>query len=253
MLEILIGSLIALFGFTEAVDLKTPAAGTVNMTQTLVPNGPMRESVVLEPKSVAQFRNVIHQAYDYSCGSAALTTLLDYYLGRNLQEKQVMEGMLQYGEADNIAARRGFSLLDMKRYVGQLGYKSGGFKATLADLDELEHPALVPIVYAGFKHFVVIRDIHNNHVYVADPALGNISFTLTRFADIWDGNVVFVIFPSGQEPPNALALTEQDLRTIDDQTISLLAFREFPQMSKITSNEVDQLGSQGDIQYLRRK
>lgn len=253
MLEILIGSLIALFGFTEAVDLKTPAVGTVNMTQTLVPNGPMRESVVLEPKSVAQFRNVIHQAYDYSCGSAALTTLLDYYLGRNLQEKQVMEGMLQYGEADKIAARRGFSLLDMKRYVGQLGYKSGGFKATLADLDELEHPALVPIVYAGFKHFVVIRDIHNNHVYVADPALGNISFTLTRFADIWDGNVVFVIFPSGQEPPNALALTEQDLRTIDDQTISLLAFREFPQMSKITSNEVDQLGSQGDIQYLRRK
>jgi uncharacterized protein len=253
MLEILIGSLIALFGFTDAVELKTPAAGTVNMSQVLVPGGPLRESVVLEPKSVAQFRNVIHQAYDYSCGSGALTTLLDYYLGRNLQEKQVMEGMLQYGEADKIAARRGFSLLDMKRYVGQLGYKSGGFKATMADLDELEHPALVPIVYAGFKHFVVVRDIHNNHVYVADPALGNISFTLTRFADIWDGNVVFVIFPSGQEPPNALALTEQDLRTIDDQTISLLAFREFPQMGKITSNEVNELGSKGDIQYLRRK
>jgi len=253
MIEILLGSLIALFGFTEAVDTKTPAAGTVNLTQALVPNGPLRESVVLEPKSVSQFRNVIHQAYDYSCGSGALTTLLDYYLGRNLQERQVMEGMLQYGEADKIAARRGFSLLDMKRYVGQLGYKSGGFKASMADLDELEHPALVPIIYAGFKHFVVVRDVYNDHVFVADPALGNISFTRTRFEAIWDGNVVFVIFPSGQEPQNALALTEHDLRIIDDQTLSLLAFREFPQIGKLTSNEVDELGSQGDIKYLRRK
>lgn len=253
MIEILLGSLIALFGFTEAVDTKTPAAGTVNLTQSLVPNGPLRESVVLEPKSVSQFRNVIHQAYDYSCGSGALTTLLDYYLGRNLQERQVMEGMLQYGEADKIAARRGFSLLDMKRYVGQLGYKSGGFKATMADLDELEHPALVPIVYAGFKHFVVVRDVYNDHVFVADPALGNISFTRTRFEAIWDGNVVFVIFPSGQEPKNALALTDHDLRIIDDQTISLLAFREFPQIGKLTSNHVDEIGSEGDIRYLRRK
>lgn len=253
MIEILLGSLIALFGFTEAVDTKTPAAGTVNLTQSLVPNGPLRESVVLEPKSVSQFRNVIHQAYDYSCGSGALTTLLDYYLGRNLQERQVMEGMLQFGEADKIAARRGFSLLDMKRYVGQLGYKSGGFKASMADLDELEHPALVPIVYAGFKHFVVVRDVYNEHVFVADPALGNISFTRTRFEAIWDGNVVFVIFPNGQEPKNALALSDHDLRIIDDQTISLLAFREFPQIGKLTSNHVDELGSEGDIRYLRRK
>ncbi|MDP3846120.1 MAG: C39 family peptidase [Pseudomonas sp.] len=253
MIEILLGSLIALFGFTEAVDTKTPAAGTVNLTQSLVPNGPLRESVVLEPKSVSQFRNVIHQAYDYSCGSGALTTLLDYYLGRNLQERQVMEGMLQFGEADKIAARRGFSLLDMKRYVGQLGYKSGGFKASMADLDELEHPALVPIVYAGFKHFVVVRDVYNDHVFVADPALGNISFTRTRFEAIWDGSVVFVIFPNGQEPKNALALSDHDLRIIDDQTISLLAFREFPQIGKLTSNQVDELGSKGDIRYLRRK
>jgi hypothetical protein len=65
--------------------------------------------------------------------------------------------------------------------------------------------------------------------------------------------VVFVIFPSGQEPKNALALTDQDLRIIDDQTISLLAFRVFPQIGKITSNEVDQLGSQGDIRHIRRK
>lgn len=36
-----------------------------------------------------------------------------------------MEGLLRYGEADKIVQRRGFSLLDMKRYAAALGYKIG--------------------------------------------------------------------------------------------------------------------------------
>ena len=164
-----------------------------------------------------------------------------------------MEGLLQFGEADKIVERRGFSLLDMKRFVTALGYKSGGFRAAFADLDELEHPAIVPIEYAGFKHFVVVRDVYNDHVFVADPALGNISFTRVRFEEIWDQNVLFVIFPNGNEPPNALALTEQDLRIIDDRTVSLLAFRDFPQMTKFTENQATELGSGGDIRFIRRK
>lgn len=253
MFEILLGSLLGLFGFTQAVDTKPPAQGTVNLTQQLTPNGPLRESVQLAPMSQVQFRNVIHQAYDYSCGSAALTTLLDYYLGRNLQERQVMEGLLKYGEADKIVQRRGFSLLDMKRYVAALGYKSGGFRAEFADLDSLENPALVPIHYGGFKHFVVVRDVYNDHVFVADPALGNISFTRSRFEAIWDQNVLFVIYPGGQEPQNALALKEQDLRLVDDRTVNLLAFRDFPEMSKLASNRVQEAASKGDVQFIRNK
>ena len=164
-----------------------------------------------------------------------------------------MEGLLRYGEADKIVERRGFSLLDMKRFVGALGYKSGGFRAEFEDLDQLEHPALVPIHYGGFKHFVVVRDVYNDHVFIADPALGNISFTRTRFEEVWDGNVLFVIYPTGNEPPNAMALTERDLRLVDDRTVSLLAFQQFPQITKFTENQIDQLGSGGDIQYIRRK
>ncbi|KAF1052740.1 MAG: Lactococcin-G-processing and transport ATP-binding protein LagD [Stenotrophomonas maltophilia] len=253
MFEILLGSLLGLFGFTQAVDTKPQPQGTVNLTQQLSPNGPLRESVRLEPMNQVQFRNVIRQAYDYSCGSAALTTLLDYYLGRNLQERQVMEGLLKYGEADKIVQRRGFSLLDMKRYVAALGYKSGGFRAEFSDLDSLENPALVPIHYAGFKHFVVVRDVYNDHVFVADPALGNISFTRTRFEEIWDQNVLFVIYPSGQEPKNALTLRDQDMRLVDDRTVSLLAFREFPQMTKFNENQMIEASSKGDVQFIRQK
>ena len=253
MIEILLGSLLAVVGFAETVDTKPVREGTVNLTYGLTPAGQLRESVVLEPLDQLQFRNVIRQAYDYSCGSAALTTLLDYYLGRNLEERQVMEGLLHFGEAEKIAERRGFSLLDMKRFVAALGYESGGFRAQFSDLEDLSHPAIVPIEYAGFKHFVVVRDVRDNHVFVADPALGNISFTRVRFEEVWDQNVLFIVYPGDKPSLNALALNERDLRLVDDRTTSMLAFREFPQLAKFIENQATQIGSGGDVQYLRRK
>ncbi|MEQ3692952.1 MAG: C39 family peptidase [Alcanivorax sp.] len=184
--------------------------------------------VNVEPLAVKKFKNVVRQEYDYSCGSAALTTLLDYYLGRNFQERQVMEGLLQFGETERIVQRRGFSLLDMKRLVTALGHPSGGFKAEASDLETLDHPAIAPIKYAGFKHFVVIRSVYDGRVYVADPALGNISFTLSRFLEVWDDNVLFIVFPNGHKPASGLELHEEDMRFVSDYIIAENTFKEFP-------------------------
>lgn len=188
----------------------------------------IREQAIVEPLSEVKFRNIVRQAYDYSCGSAALTTVLQHYLGRNFQERQVMEGLLHYGENDRIVERRGFSMLDMKRLASALGFPAGGFKAELQDLIELDHPAIVPIHYAGYKHFVVVKTVKDGRVFIADPAKGNITFTLERFKEKWDQNVLFVIFPGNTKPIDGLELREEDLRFIDDQTLSLQAFQEFP-------------------------
>ena len=181
----------------------------------------------VRPLSELAFNNIVRQAYDYSCGSAALTTLLDFYLGRNFQERQVMEGLLQFGDAEKIAERRGFSLLDMKKLVTALGHPSGGFKAEAEDLLTLDHPAIAPIEYAGFKHFVVIRGVRAGHVYIADPSKGNISFTMARFLEVWDRNVLFIVFPNGHKPVGGLELRDEDLRVIDERTFTQLTYRDF--------------------------
>src|SRR5690554_2997319 len=194
--------------------------------------------VNVEPLVVQKNRNVVRQQYDYSCGSAALTTVLDFYLGRNFQERQVMEGLLRFGETERIIERRGFSLLDMKRLVTALGHPSGGFKAQKKDLYNLDHPAIAPIEYAGFKHFVVIRAVHNGRVYIADPALGNITFTMSRFLEVWDNNVLFIVFPNGHKPQNALELREEDMRFVSDYIIAENSFKEFPHWQIRTEHNV---------------
>ena len=206
--------------------------------------GPVEErGIVVKPVSEFKYHNVVHQAYDYSCGSAALTTILNGYLGRQFEERQVMEGLLRFGEYDKIVKRRGFSLLDMKRLATALGHPSGGFKATVQDLRTLDHPAIVPIHYSGFKHFVVLKKYRDGHVFVADPALGNISFTIEKFKQIWTDNVLFIVFPNGFEPHPDLELTDWDLRMLDDRTINRLAYQQFPVFTKPLENQADEAAS----------
>lgn len=238
---VLAGTLLTLHITEQTVEVEEAPLGTINYYH-LTPHGSIHEEgiVIDEPLNVARFRNVTRQAYDYSCGSAALTTILDYYLGKNFQERQVMEGLLSYGETEKIIQRRGFSLLDMKRFVGALGYASGGFKAELSDLRELEHPAIAPIEYAGFKHFVVIKAIHKERVFVADPALGNISFAIGRFEEIWQPQVVFIVFPGDTTPLDDLALAEEDMRFIEEyDTIKLTAMDQFKAFTNPVRNKLD--------------
>lgn len=231
MFVILLGAIVTFTMVHEIAIVEDRKQGDLVYSQNI--HESFQETVVenVEPLKSKQFRNVVRQTYDYSCGSAALTTILDYYLGRNFQERQVMEGLLQFGETERIIERRGFSFLDMKRLVTALGHPSGGFKAELSDLKELKHPAIAPIEYAGFKHFVVIKAVQNQRVFVADPALGNISFTLKRFSEIWDNNTLFIVFPGEVKPVDQLQLTTEEMRVVADFSLTQNTFKEFPHFS----------------------
>lgn len=244
MLTVFLGAaLVYLFADTSFEKVEVPR-GTVYYAAPVDSRHMSRFSVMERPVTVRplveqQFRNIAHQAYDYSCGSAALTTVLNGYLGRRFEERQIMDGLLKYGEYEKIVQRRGFSLLDMKRLMTVLGYQSGGYKGSFDDLRKLEHPAIVPIHYAGFKHFVVVKKYRDGRVFVADPALGNISFPEERFKSIWENNVMFIVFP-GQNPPSPhLELTEADLRFVEDQTINLALFNPTPYFVNTEENRAD--------------
>ena len=179
------------------------------------------EPVQMYPNQYFKYQHIVHQAFDYSCGSAALTTILQFHLGLAVTEKDAMEGMLEHGEKEKIIARRGFSLLDMKRYVATLGSDSGGFHADMNDLAALQEPAIVPIDYAGFKHFVVVKGIREGKVYIADPSAGNIAFSVTEFAGLWDKGTLFVVYPSKTRPQveSSLALTDHELGVISPDLV----------------------------------
>lgn len=208
-------ALLIFLGFLSSqVTMKKEPVETINL-QTAGPGSTkIRENVI--PLSEIQSRAIIKQMYDYSCGSAALATLLNAQLGENFSEKQVIKGMLQYGDRQKIEQRRAFSLLDMKKFVNKLGYEGAGYEAAIEDLRTLERPGIVPIEIFEYRHFAVFRGIYKDHVFLADPWRGNISFPLKEFENRWYQNVIFIVHPDGAKEFTTLRLSEEDLRFIDE-------------------------------------
>jgi predicted double-glycine peptidase len=146
--------------------------------------------------------NVVIQAWDLSCGAAALTTLLNYQHGERLTEKEVARGLMtreEYIKDPTLVQRReGFSLRDLKRQADTLGYVGKGFgQLQLNDLRSM-FPVIVPIRTNGYNHFVVVRGMRGNRVLLADPAWGNRTMLISDFADRWIdyprfGHVGFIV------------------------------------------------------------
>ncbi len=184
----------------------------------------------IEPASEISLRHVVKQKYDYSCGSAALATILKYQLGEKFSETQVIHGLLRYGDKEKIAERRAFSLLDMKKFMDILGYESVGYRANIKDLEKLNMPCIIPIELFGYRHFTVFKGMYKDHVFIADPYQGVSSYSSDKFQELWHENVIFVIYPKGEEQLSLLKLRQEDLRLIEEDLIYDMMFHMQPQL-----------------------
>jgi len=139
----------------------------------------------------AKFHRVVRQEHDFSCGSAAVATLLSYHYGAPRNEASIFEEMIAAGDDQRIR-EQGFALDDMQRYLTRHGFRSGGFRAPLDILTQAGVPAIVLVNTQGYSHFVVVKGVTKNAVLVGDPALGVSSMNRDEFEKIWSG-VMFVI------------------------------------------------------------
>ena len=145
-------------------------------------------------------QNVVKQEKDYSCGSAALATLMIYYFGHNTSEQEILTLMTSSMTEEERKRKplTGFSLLDLKRVALSMGYRASGFRLTGEQLVRLTAPVIVFIQAGGYKHFAVLRGVSWRRVYLADPARGNLRMSLERFLDEW-GGIIFVLGKKGEE------------------------------------------------------
>ena len=196
--------LIAMAGSLPAAELRIPV-GTfsgINLT--------VRQQVL----SVEELRkrDLTIQELDYSCGSAALATLLNAYLQIPVTEREIIDHILKTGDLRKIIARRAFSLLDLKRFATSRGAEAEGYSLTFDELIDLQQPMLVPIVIRGYRHFVIFRGMKDGRVYLADPSFGRWTLARAEFERMWKLKVGLGVWPKYGPtlPGNAMRLNKED-------------------------------------------
>lgn len=180
--RLLIAAAAACLGATAAeagpLELPFQIGGAYNVPVTSIKEG--------------RFSATIRQKYDFSCGSAALSTLLSHQYGYPVTEDKVFEEMYRLGDQTKIRVE-GFSLLDMKRYLEAHGFEADGFQEPLEKLSTAGIPAIVLVNEGGYNHFVVVKGVRDGRVLIGDPAGGTRALTQAAFETAWVNQILFVI------------------------------------------------------------
>ncbi len=147
----------------------------------------------------------VRQQYDFSCGSAALATLLTHHYNLPVSEQQAFQEMFARGDQARIR-HQGFSLLDMKNFLATRGLRADGFQQPLDSLAQAGYPAIVLVAEGGYHHFVVVKGLQPDRVLLGDPAGGTRAMSRAAFEAVWQNHLLFVIHEAPRRPRfNAVA------------------------------------------------
>ena len=141
-----------------------------------------------------KYQATIAQQHDFSCGSAALATLLSYNYNIPVSETAVFNDMILHGNKQ-VISESGFSLLDIKNFLTRNGLESNGYRAPLSKLAEVRLPAIVLLNVRGYRHFVVLEGIEKGRVLLSDPANGMRSEPIGVFEIAMERHLLFDLEP----------------------------------------------------------
>ncbi|MBC7006787.1 C39 family peptidase [Photobacterium sp. BZF1] len=137
------------------------------------------------------FGDVFRQQYDFSCGSAAVASLLTYHYDIESQENTIFEFMFEHGNKEQIE-KQGFSMLDMKNYMNSVGLDANGYNIPLEKFHDLRIPAITIVNFDGYMHFVVIKGMNQENVILGDPSRGTLLIPIKDFKQVYKGTVLLV-------------------------------------------------------------
>ncbi len=132
-------------------------AGITQATDFSVPYRPLR------------YTHVVGQADWYTCGAAAVATLLTYYYDDPATEGEILEVALKETEKSGKNPLKGLTALSLKRYLEGKGYRVRAYRVNLAQLADYFARGGLPVVAHVTRpqlHFVVVAGL------VDDPAGG---------------------------------------------------------------------------------
>lgn len=229
--------------FVAAMMINASLFSFAKADNLFVGTGGITARVNVKSMAERQFDTVVRQQFDFSCGSAALATLLTHHYGREVSETDAFEVMWEVGDQDRIR-ELGFSLLEMKRYLEKSGLSADGFRLTLDRIQEIGVPGIALIDVRGYKHFVVIKGISEKEVLIGDSSAGVHSKPRKQFEKQWDGTILFIRSDVARGKANFNKAVDWDLapyspfgRATDTETLqSVLLHQTRPSFSGFNIN-----------------
>lgn len=131
---------------------------------------------------------IIKQDNERDCGATCLLMIASYY-GLKYPISKYRELTKTDQNGTNL-----YGLCDAAQKIGlQAEALSGNMNELLKSIrnGDIKFPFIAHIINEDYmQHFVVVLNIKNNIIYIADPAKGKVKYHLKQFAELWNGYIV---------------------------------------------------------------
>lgn len=125
-------------------------------------------------------QDVVMQTFDYSCGAAAVATILNKFYKEPVTEQIVLDALSKASTA---------TFADLAAVLPKFGFKGAGFAVSYEQLTKLKVPVIVAVRFgADDDHFSVLRGIDADTAWLADPSIGNMLIPLDWFLRAWQSS-----------------------------------------------------------------
>lgn len=166
------------------------------LSYTVFGNASARRKEVLSSQ-VLRFQHVFRQSSAYTCGPAALASLIAFYFGDDATEAEITllaeQSDGQRGETSG--ERRGLSMLALKKAAEIKGYAAVGYRMTwdhvVAFLQRGAAPLLIHLP-GPQPHYALLVALYDDFVFVADPSLGETIMHKDELLRKWEGIALYV-------------------------------------------------------------
>ena len=111
------------------------------------------------------------------CGPTCLRIIAKYFK-KNFS--------LQYLRSISYIDRQGVSFQGISQAAETIGMRTNSFRLTFEDLLNIKMPC---IAHWNQNHFVVVYKVSKTKVWVSDPALGLVTYTIKEFKRHWISTV----------------------------------------------------------------
>ena len=139
---------------------------------------------------------IVKQGFDYSCGAAALATILHLYGNQAtelalLQAMDIQDGLTSFEEIAGV--------------LPSLGFRAQGLAVSFEQLSQLQVPVIAYLRLAGKTHFTVLLGASKDFVWLGDPSWGNRLLSKAHFLKLWQtpsspmGGKILVVLPTGSQ------------------------------------------------------
>lgn len=123
------------------------------------------------------------QSEQSECGLACLAMLATFH-GHKISLNELRQQLP--------VSLKGTTLRHLMSYADQLGFATRAVRVELEDLPAARLPC---ILHWGFDHFVVLTEVHKNHVIIADPGRGQLKISKSELSKNFTG-VILEVWPS---------------------------------------------------------